>query len=152
PIVIIFARRFASGPATYGADFGWPYLEGTLPGAHRNDCGPIPTRLAAPIFEYDRTQQSFGAAVISAGMMRPPGGLTRGFPAASAGTTFASAYYTGALRRRAGVNDAWQIADPVPGQSTGSWGTGFGVISDWRLGPDGALWFCRQASSLSQPP
>src|SRR5205823_9911220 len=59
----------SGGVATLGSDFGWPYLEGSIPGGHRNECGPIPTRLAAPIFDYDRSLQN-GAAVISAGIMR----------------------------------------------------------------------------------
>jgi glucose/arabinose dehydrogenase len=150
--IVVSSRPFSTGPSPFGADFGWPYLEGTLPGAHRNECGPIPPNLTAPIFEYDRTQQPAGAAVVSAGLMRTTGGNVRGFPTDYEENIFASDYYNGDLRRLTSLTGTWQIADPVPGQSTGSWGTGFGVISDWRLGPDGALWFCRQASSLAETP
>jgi len=131
--------------APLGADFGWPYLEGTLPGAHRNDCGPIPSGLTAPIFDYDRTQQA-NAAIISAGCMRVVPGGVRSWPAAYDGDLFASDYYSGVLRHLAYANGAWALASTVPGQSSATaWGTGFAEISDWRLGPDGALWFCRQA-------
>jgi glucose/sorbosone dehydrogenase len=132
--------------APLGADFGWPYLEGTALGAHRNDCGPIPSGLTAPIFDYDRTTQPGGAAIISAGVSRPFPGHNRSWPTEYAGDLFASDYYSGALRRLTYSNGAWVIAPPVPGQpAAGTWGTGFNEVSDWRLGPDGALWYCRQS-------
>jgi len=142
---IVLAPAPAAGPAPFGADFGWPYWEGTAVGGHRNDCGPIPPSLFAPIFDYDRTPQLFGAAIISAGMMRTTGGKVRGFPLDYAGNIFANDYYAGDLRRLTNVTGQWQLAEPVPGQAGGFWGTGFKEISDWRLGPDGALWFCRQS-------
>jgi hypothetical protein len=51
------------------------------------------------------------------------------------------------LRRLVPVtSNLWTLAPPVPGQSDPvAWGTGFAEVSDWRLGPDGALWFCRQS-------
>jgi glucose/arabinose dehydrogenase len=132
--------------ASLGADFGWPYFEGTLPGAHQNDCGPIPTGLTAPVFDYDRTAQLGGAAIISAGTSRPFPGKSRSWPTDYSGDLFASDYYSGDLRRLTYTNGAWAIAPPVPGQpAAGTWGTGFGAVSDWRLGPDGALWYCRQS-------
>jgi glucose/arabinose dehydrogenase len=69
------------GDAGWGADFGWPYLEGTAPGVHRLDCASEPAPLIGPIFEYDRTQQSFGAAIISAGMYRSRSGGASNWPA-----------------------------------------------------------------------
>lgn len=137
------------GAAGLGADFGWPYLEGTAPGVHRNDCGPIPSALTAPVFDYDRTQQN-GAAIISAGIYRAFAGRSRSWPAEYDGDLFASDYYSGVLRRLKFTSGAWAIAPPVPGQpSAEAWGDGFNEISDWRLGPDGALWFCRQSLNFA---
>jgi glucose/arabinose dehydrogenase len=148
PILYSVARHFAVSVAGawLGADFGWPYFEGTALGAHRNDCGPIPTGLTAPVFDYDRTAQLGGAAIISAGTSRPFPGKSRSWPTEYSGDLFASDYYSGDLRRLTYSNGAWGIAPPVPGQpAPGLWGTGFGAVSDWRLGPDGALWYCRQS-------
>jgi len=152
PIVFLAERRFpATVPgAPLGADFGWPYFEGTLPGAHRNDCGPIPSGLTAPVFDYDRTAQPSGAAIISAGTSRPFPGQSRSWPSQYSGDLFASDYYSGDLRRLTYAHGAWVIAPPVPGQpAAGTWGTGFGAVSDWRLGPDGALWYCRQSVNFA---
>jgi glucose/arabinose dehydrogenase len=137
------------GSAPLGADFGWPYLEGTLDGAHRNTCGPIPGGLIAPVFDYDRTLQN-GAAVISAGICRPFPGRVSSWPLDYAGDLFASDYYSGVMRRLRFSNGAWALAPPVPGQpAADTWGTGFNTVSDYRRGPDGALWFCRQSVNFA---
>jgi glucose/arabinose dehydrogenase len=146
-ILYALARPFAVSVAgaSLGADFGWPYMEGTLPGPNPNACGPIPSGLTAPVFDYDRTLQN-GAAIISAGASRPFQGKSRSWPVEYSGDLFASDYYSGDLRRLRYANGAWGIAPAVPGQpAAGLWGTGFGAVSDWRLGPDGALWYCRQS-------
>ena len=139
----------SSGPlpaaARLGADFGWPYHEGIAPGAHRADCGIEPIGLSAPVFDYDRTQQN-GAAIISAGVYRSFAGRVHQWPAGYDGDLFASDYYSGVLRRITHAARGWVIAPPVPGQpSAETWADGFTEVSDWRLGPDGALWFCRQS-------
>ncbi len=141
----------ASGPlagaAALGADFGWPYREGLLIGVHVNDCGtPPPAGLTDPVFDYDRTSQAFGAAIISAGAYRAVAGGARNWPAAYDGDLFANDYYAGDLRRVTHTTAGWGLAPMVPGQASAvAWGSGFSQISDWRLGPDGALWFCRQS-------
>src|SRR5262249_48825897 len=33
--------------------------------------------------------------------------------------------------------------------SVDHWGEGFAEISDWRVGPDGALWYCRQSQDFA---
>src|ERR1051326_342771 len=119
-------RALAAGPGgpPLGAGFGWPPFGGA----------------AAP------PAQRGGAAIISAGAMHAVPGRELGWPASYSGDLFASDYYSGDLRRLQFANGAWGIAPPVPGQpSAGSWGTGVNEISDWRLGQDGALWFCRQS-------
>jgi hypothetical protein len=40
------------------------------------------------------------------------------------------------------------LAAPVAGQpSSTDWGQGLAQVSDWTVGPDGALWYCRQSSN-----
>src|SRR5205085_6769329 len=61
---------------------------------------------------------------------------------------FFSDFYTGALRRLHRTGNSWNPATPVAGQpNTSDWGLGFDSISDYALGPDGSLWYCRQAMS-----
>ena len=136
-----------------GIDFGWPLREG--PVAQLPSCpgGPVPA-LRDPIFSYARAASGHRAAsIITAGAYRPPPGATQAYPAAYAGDVFASDYYGGHLWRIHGSGDSWQIAAPVPGQpSSDHWGEGFDLVADYAIGPDGALWYVRQAASLDYPP
>jgi glucose/arabinose dehydrogenase len=139
------------GAGAAGANFGWPYFEGIADGSHADECPPTPPGLTPPVFDYDRTQQPFGASIISAGLYREQTGGSRNLPAGYDGDLFASDYYSGAVYRLTddnGVN--WQIAAPVPGQPNAThWATGFHEVSDWRVGPDGALWYCRQSVNFA---
>jgi glucose/arabinose dehydrogenase len=133
------------GAAPLGANFGWPYLEGTAPGRFAGDCAPAPPGLVAPVHDYDRTGQAGGASIISAGFYRQRAGGSHNWPADHDGDLFANDYYSGVLRRLEDSGGTWSLAPPVAGQpTTTAWGTGFRQVSDWRVGPDGALWFCRQ--------
>lgn len=130
------------GMVATGANFGWPYREGTTTGVHANDCAPTPDGLAAPVYDYDRTQQN-GASIIPAGFM--PELITLAVqPGLPAGLYF-SDYYSGALVRLASSGNAWQVAPPVAGQANAArFGEGFREISDWRV-RDRSLWYVRQA-------
>jgi hypothetical protein len=129
------------------ANFGWPWFEGTAVGV---GCGPTPPAgLTPPVFEYDRTAQG-GAAIISAGAYRgvfPDG--EHNWPAENNGNLFASDYYSGVMRRIVCSGGTCSLAPPVPGQPAAGWGTGFHQVSDWRIGPDGAMWFCRQGVNFA---
>lgn len=143
-------RRGAQAGAPLGANFGWPYREGAMLGAHRADCAPEPAGLVPPVHDYDRTQQD-GAAVIAAGLYRQVPLGAEDWPNEYTGDLFASDYYSGVLRRlKQQPGGAWLIPPQVPGQSDPvAWGTGFNEVSDWRVGPNGALWFCRQSSGFA---
>jgi len=131
-----------------GSNFGWPFREGTAIGPNTG-CSPLPPGLVPPIWDYDRTSQS-DAAVIAAGIYRASPGQPRRLPADHEGDLFASDYYSGALYRLHLSGGTWSIAAPIPGQpSAQHWGEGFGQISDWRVGPDGALWYCRQSLNFA---
>ena len=133
-----------AGPS--GANFGWPYFEGLANGAHAGECPPTPPGLTTPVFDYDRTQQPGGASIISGGIYRGQPGGSRNFPNEYEGNLFASDYYSGAVYRLQPSGGGWALAPQVPGQPNPShWATGFNEVSDWRVGPDGAIWFCRQS-------
>jgi glucose/arabinose dehydrogenase len=133
--------------APLGTNFGWPFREGTAVGP--TTCGPLPPGLVAPVFDYDRTGQT-DAAVISAGIYRSSPGQSRRLPDDHVGSLFANDYYSGVLYRLVSSGGVWSIAPPIAGQpSPGHWGEGFREISDWRVGPDGALWYCRQATNFA---
>ncbi len=136
--------------ATAGAlDFGWPLFEGPAP--FSSTCtSSFP--LVAPIFSYNRS--GFTASVISGGVYRPPPGPPPGppnqFPPSYTGDYFFSDYYQGFLRRLRNTAGVWDIAPAESGQpSSTDWGRGFDEVSDYLVGPDGALWYCRQAVNFA---
>ena len=134
--------------APLGTNFGWPFREGTVIGPNTG-CSALPPGLVEPIWDYDRTAQG-DAAVIAAGIYRASPGQPRRLPADHEGDVFASDYYSGVLYRLHRSGGTWGIAAAIPGQpSAQHWGEGFAEISDWRVGPDGALWYCRQSTNFA---
>jgi glucose/arabinose dehydrogenase len=129
-----------------GGNYGWPRREGPL--TQSPSCvNPLVTGLA-PIYAYDRTGAS--ASIIGGCVYRRPSGSPTGLPPVYEGDYFFSEYYSGFLRRLKGSSDAWALAAPVAGQpTTSNWGQGFGEVSDWAVGPDGALWYCRQSANFA---
>jgi glucose/arabinose dehydrogenase len=126
-----------------GMNFGWPFYEGDL--ARLATC-PVGdgSGVSGPIHVYhDRSAQD-QAAIIGAGIYRPGACPSCKFPIAYAGDYFFGDYYSGFLRRLKQVSGGWQIADPVAGQpSAEDWGRGFEGVSDYLVGQDGAIWYCR---------
>ena len=140
------AARIAAD-APLGANFGWPWFEGTAVGG---GCGPTPPAgLYGPVYDYDRTGQGGGAAIISAGFYRRVVGGENTWPTDHHGNLFANDYYSGVLRRLVFSGGTWSLAPPIAGQPAGGWGTGFNQVSDWRIGPDGAMWYCRQGVNFA---
>lgn len=125
-----------------GGNYGWPRREGPLT-LSPSCANPLVTGVA-PIYAYDRTGSS--ASIIGGCIYRRPSGSPTRLPPEYEGDLFFSEYYTGFLRRLKGSGSSWALAAPVAGQPTASdWGQGFGQVSDWAVGPDGALWYCRQS-------
>jgi glucose/arabinose dehydrogenase len=134
--------RIAGG----GGNFGWPLREGPLTLSPTCPNPLLPGQ--APIYAYDRSGTT--AAIVGGCVFRRPAGATGGLPASYEGDYFFSEYYTGFLRRLVGGGDAWSLADPVAGQpSSSDWGQGFDQVSDWAVGPDGGLWYCRQSTGFA---
>jgi hypothetical protein len=75
------------------------------------------------------------------------------FPAGYSGNVFVSDYYVGHMWRLVGSNNSWSLAPAVAGQPAAEhWGEGFSTVSDYALGPDGALWYCQHSSADSAVP
>lgn len=124
-----------------GSDFGWPWFEG--PAAFSTCSGTGAGRIG-PSYAYDRTGSN-SASVISGGAYWPKGAASD-WPAAYHGDVFMSDYYSGVLRRLRASGSALDLAPAVPGQpSAVAWATGFQAVADYRVGPDGSLWYLRQA-------
>jgi len=125
-----------------GHNLGWPLYEG--PAYYGLACPNALSQGDAPIYAYDRV--GITSAVIGGAVYRRPAGTPMPFPTAFEGDFFFSDYYQGFLRRLKGHGGAWALADSVSGQpSAEDWGRGFDEVSDWGVGPDGALWYCRQS-------
>jgi hypothetical protein len=125
-----------------GQDFGWPITEGPAP--FLASCpGLDAVAGAAPIYSYNRV--GFTSASVGAGVYRRPIGSSAGFPPSYEGDVFMGDYYAGFLRRLKNKAGNWSIADAVAGQSdTLNWASNIAGVSDWLVGPDGGLWYCRQ--------
>ena len=118
-------------------NFGWPWREGAQPGS---SCGGTqPLGLVDPI-----AWETHGAgwqSIMGGARYRNLGGQYD-FGAAFEGNAFFTDYFAGQLRRIVRNGSAWALAPAIPGQpSPTNWGTGFGMTTSLRLGPDGGLWF-----------
>ncbi len=134
----------ATDVAPAGSNFGWPWREGPM--AYLT-CGPTEPASVPPIYAYNRS--GMGATAIIGGPLYRATPGKRNFPARYEGDLFFGEYYSGNLYRltRDDATATWDIAPPESGQSNPAfWASGFTNVSDWRMGPDGALWACRQYS------
>jgi glucose/arabinose dehydrogenase len=130
-----------------GLNFGWPHREG--PATFPQGCTDTNAGFTDPIHAYDRS--GFAAAIISAGPYRAPAGGSEAFPAPYDGDFFFNDYYQGFVRRLTRNGSTWGLAPMVSGQPGSlNWGIGFGQVSDWVVGPSGALWYCRQSNGSFQ--
>jgi glucose/arabinose dehydrogenase len=132
---------------TGGIDFGWPYFEGTQVYV-TNECGPLPPPvLTPPAFEYDRAEYcpECGAAVIGGVLYRPVVGSSVSFPAGYEGNYFFSDYYDGFMWRIRKNGSVWE-RQPAAGQPNATdWARGYGEVTDYVEGPDGAIYYARMA-------
>lgn len=126
-----------------GQNFGWPFFEANATGrscALRSSAGVLPP---IGVISHDEGVGS----IMSAGVYRRVPGGAATWPAEYEGDVFYSDYYVGMLRRLHFDGSAW-VAESAPGQPNSTdWGTGFNAVTDYRVGPDGALWYCRQGGA-----
>lgn len=136
----------APGSVPLGADFGWPWFEGNY--AISTCPNGSSAGVAGPIATYAQNVGT-GNAIISAGAYHAVSGAALNWPAAYEGDLFFSDYYSGVLSRLEQGPISWSLAAPVEGQARASaWGTGFNAVSDYRMGPDGGLWYVRQTTNF----
>ena len=127
-----------------GLDLGWPLFEGHV--SFSTCSGVSATGMTGPIYDFAHAGGLY--AVIGGPVYRPPSCAVAGtnFPSEYNGDYFFSEYYHGFLRRLKGSGNSWAV---VPGPNSGDFGTGFDAVSDWMVGCDAALWYCRQAVSFA---
>ena len=136
-----------------GLNFGWPFFEGTQPFV-TTECGVgPPAGIVGPVFEYDRAQYcpfpnplSCGASIIGGVVLRPVSNSSVSFPPAYDGQYLFSDYYEGFLWRLRDSSGTWVKAPVAPGQPNSSdWARGYTQVSDYVLGPDGAVYYALNA-------
>jgi glucose/arabinose dehydrogenase len=128
-----------------GMNFGWPRWEGSLT---HDDTSPLVGPAIPPVAELDRDATN-ARSIISGGVYHAPLGATRPWPSEYENSVFYSDYFAGVLRRLVNIGGDWSLANPVPGQpSNQNWGTGFGSVSDYAIGPEGSLYYCHQSGEI----
>ena len=138
----------------HGLNFGWPYLEGPVTNLTTCDTS---SALTAPIAWYDRSAGFPSGAAVIMGPVYPfvltlPSSSGAAYPFDYGGDAFFSDYYNGFLRRLKRTGSTWAIAPPAAGQpSATDWGWGFEAVSDYCFAGDGAIWYCRQSASVTNP-
>ena len=123
-----------------GRNFGWPRFENT---STFDSGSPLVGSPTPPIYAMSHSADGV-AAGISVGVYRRIAGAQHAFPVEYDGDAFMTDYYAGMLRRLKRSGSTWSIAPEVPGQpSPQDWGTDYIMASDWALGTDGGLYYCR---------
>ena len=126
---------------TGGLHFGSPWWEGnatwmSCPGV------PVPPSPVFPIATLSHAGTGAGSIMSMPRYRNVPGGAFN-FGSAYEGDIFYADYYNGRIYRVTWNGSSWVTAPPAPGQPSGSWGTGFGGLSDAVIGPDdGAIYYC----------
>lgn len=131
-----------------GLNFGWPLYEGPIVGMTCPDPDTMGVSPEQPIYWYTRPTgvPDPSVAVISGGVYRAVPAGSAGFPPEYEGDIFLSEVYQGFLRRLKFDGSSWQLADSVPGQlSAEDWGRDYDGVTDFAIGPDGALWYAKYA-------
>lgn len=128
---------------------GWPWREGTAV-ILRTQC-PEPGGSGANTFKLPIVAMTRGidlTAFVCAGMYRPVTGGANNWPPGYSGfygDVFYGEYYSGVLRRLKKLNGVWNPAAAVYGQpDPDDWATGLVSASDFRVGPDGSLYWLAQ--------
>lgn len=130
---------------TEPSNLGWPFWEGDS--LHATTCTLPPP--VAPLMPIVEVPHPTSRSIISLGVYRRPASAPRGFPSHYEGTYFYSDYYGGLVRRLVFDGTSW-VHVPEPGQpNPWDWASGAQQVSDALVGPDGALWYVRQAITFA---
>lgn len=129
-----------------GENFGWPNFEGSLVySGYPGSTGVCPAAGSTlPIATYNRTGFANASIISGPRYRRVCGGLYT-FPSDYEGDVFYSEYYQGFLRRLRNTAGVWAAAPLATGQpNANDWATATTNVSDYVIGPDGALYYCKQ--------
>jgi len=130
-----------AGMGAAGSNFGWPWREGDM--AYMA-CGGSEPAYTHAIYIFDRANYP-GASIMAGPAYHVRMNGTANFPNRYEGDIFFSEYTSGDVFRLRRNGNTWALAPADSGQQDPKvWATGFENVSDWRLGPDGAVWACRQ--------
>jgi glucose/arabinose dehydrogenase len=127
--------------STGGENFGWPYWEGNVTGPNTGCGGGSGTM---PIYDYTRgtnPSASVIGGVVYKGVSFPN---DASLPSEFNGNFFFNDYYTGNLRVLRWNGSSWNL---VSGVDSSNFGTGYSYVSDWTVGPDGAIYYVNQGGS-----
>ena len=125
--------------STGGENFGWPYYEGTGT-TGTTSCGGQNSTM--PIYDYIRgASASVIGGVVYKGVSFPN---DASFPPEFNGNFFFNDYYSGNLRVLRWNGNSWNL---VAGVDATNFGTGYNYVSDWTVGPDGAIYYVHQGGS-----
>ncbi|MFZ3089142.1 MAG: PQQ-dependent sugar dehydrogenase [Nitrospirota bacterium] len=125
--------------STGGENFGWPYYEGSGTTGTTNCGGQSGTM---PIYDYTRgASASVIGGVVYKGINYPN---DASLPPEFNGNFFFNDYYTGNLRVLRQSVSNWNL---VAGIDATNFGTGFSYVSDWAVGPDGAIYYVYQGGN-----
>ncbi|MEE9393797.1 MAG: PQQ-dependent sugar dehydrogenase [Planctomycetota bacterium] len=129
------------GSPCVGLNYGWPHLEGTLPGIFPfQGVGSALNVFELPIDE--RLHFADGFVIISAGIYRNRGGLYDWGPTYD-GALFHSDFLLGTIERLEfdAVSLSWVTAASVSGQpAVDSWASGFVGFCHFEMAKDGGLY------------
>lgn len=132
-----------------GDFLGWPWREG--PEVHLRVACPEPGGSGANDFKRALVDVNHGKgpkAINTAGMYRPVPGAPDNWPQnyhGYFGDIFYGDYYGGYLRRMKRLSGFWGVPPPAYGQPNATdWATGLDAAVDFKVGPDGSLWWLSQ--------
>jgi glucose/arabinose dehydrogenase len=126
-----------------GLNFGWPIFEGPAP--YGVTCPGATGPYVAPIASYPNGKGSVAIISIGGRYRNQPAGAWN-FGPTYEGDVFFADYYQGFIRRLKFDGTNWAQAAPEPGQpSSNNWAEGYAFVTDAEIGPDGALYYVKQA-------
>jgi glucose/arabinose dehydrogenase len=127
-----------------GRNFGWSRFEASRTNSNCTLRGAPHT---PPIYAVNHNDG--WNTIMMAASYRAPAGAARPFPPEYEGNLLVADYNAGEMRRLVFNGSSWQVAAPVPNQPNSiTWATGLNAASDYAIGPDGSLWYCRQFGGL----
>ncbi len=124
--------------ATPGLNFAWPQFENTTPLGCCGTCGKGNT-FTFPIHPIPHPLEVI--SVIGGPLVHDVPSSPTSLPSSYDGDYIYAEIFSGKISRLRRTGSSWDFAPPAAGQpDSTTWGSGFVGLSDFRQGPDGALY------------